>query len=99
MPMTVAVTVNVSRRVRGFLASCMLQVGPGIYTAPRMSVAVRGRVEAVLRSWFSNEREDASILMAWADASRPEGQGLLTLGAPPYKLVEYDGVVLSTLRS
>ncbi|MGE4554307.1 MAG: type I-E CRISPR-associated endoribonuclease Cas2e [Desulfovibrionaceae bacterium] len=96
--MTVVVTVNVSGRVRGFLASCMLQVAPGVYTAPRMSAGVRQRVESVLRSWFGSEGEGASILMVWADGGLAAGQGLLTLGNPPYELVEYDGLVLSTLR-
>jgi CRISPR-associated protein Cas2 len=97
--MTVVVTVNVSGRVRGFLASCMLQVAPGVYTSPRMSGAVRERVEAVLRNWFGHESTEASILMTWADTTRPEGQGLVTFGTPPYDLMEYDGLVLSTLRS
>lgn len=98
MPMTVVITVNASGRVRGFLASCMLQVAPGVYTSPRMSSGVRERVEAVLRSWFPSECGGASILMLWADSTLPEGQGLVTLGTPPYQLVAYDGLVLSTLR-
>jgi CRISPR-associated protein Cas2 len=98
VPMTVVLTVNASGRVRGFLASCMLQVAPGVYTAPRMSSGVRERVEAVLRSWFPSESGESSILMLWADPKLPAGQGLMTLGTPPYRLVAYDGLVLSTLR-
>ena len=96
--MTVAVTRNVSPRVRGFLASCMLQVGPGVYSAPRMSRAVRQRVEHVLRGWFAGE-QNASVVLLWADGSLPEGQGLCVLGSPPYDLVEYDGMILSKLGS
>ena len=42
--MTVVVTRNVPGRYRGFLASCMLEVAPGVYTNPGMTRAVRERV-------------------------------------------------------
>ena len=32
--MTVVVTVNVEGRYRGFLASVMLEIAPGVYTSP-----------------------------------------------------------------
>ena len=51
MPMTVVVTNNVPNRFRGFLASCMCEIAPGGYTAPRLTKAVRERVWAVLESW------------------------------------------------
>ena len=44
MPMTVIVTRNVEDRYRGFLASCMLEIAPGVYTGPRMTPGVRDRV-------------------------------------------------------
>ena len=50
--MTVVVTRNVVDRFRGFLASCMLEVAPGVYTAPRMNAAVRNRVWLVMEEWF-----------------------------------------------
>jgi len=99
VPMTVVVTTNASGRTRGFLASCMVQIAPGIYTSPRMSRAVRERVEAVLREWFGAESPEASVVMLWADGTLPQGQGMLILGSPPYSLVEYDGLVLSTIAS
>lgn len=99
MPMTVVITTSVSGRTRGFLASCMLQVAPGVYTSPRMTRGVRERVEAVLREWFSSEAPEASVLMLWADGTLPQGQGMLTLGSPPYSLVDYDGVILSTIAA
>jgi CRISPR-associated endoribonuclease Cas2 subtype I-E len=46
--MTVIVTRDVVARFRGFLASCMLEIGLGVYTAPRMNAAVRTRVWSVL---------------------------------------------------
>lgn len=35
--MTVVVTVNVESRYRGFLASTMLEIAPGVYTSPQMT--------------------------------------------------------------
>lgn len=92
MSMTVVVTRNVSDRVRGFLASSMLDIAPGVYSAPRISPAVRERIWNVLNDWFSNE-QNASIVMLWADLSMPGGQAVLALGAPPIKIVEIDGLL------
>ena len=52
--MTVVVTRDVAPRFRGFLASCMLEIGPGVYTAPRMNAGVRERVWAVMQEWYWN---------------------------------------------
>lgn len=92
--MTVIVTRNVSDRVRGFLSSSMLELGPGIYTGARLSVAVRSRIWGVLEEWFPAERE-ASIVMVWREPKLPGGQAVRTLGVPPVSLVEMDGLVLT----
>jgi CRISPR-associated protein Cas2 len=94
MSMTVAVTRNVSARIRGFLASSMLELAPGVYSAPRLSTAVRNRIWSVLTDWFAAEQE-ASIVMVWVDPSMPGGQNVRTLGLPPIELVELDGIVLT----
>ena len=39
--MTIVVTVNVEARYRGFLASTMLEIAPGVYTSPRMTSGIR----------------------------------------------------------
>ena len=70
MSMTVVVTRNVSMRVRGFLASTMLEVVTGVYSAPRISPAVRERIWQVLDGWFVHER-DASIVMLWQEREVP----------------------------
>ena len=92
--MTVIVTRNVSARVRGFLASVMLELAPGVYSAPRISPAVRDRVWSVLDEWFPNE-QDASITMIWQDRDTPGGQAVRTLGIPPVNIVEVDGLLLA----
>lgn len=94
MSMTLVATRNVSARVRGFLASVMLELAPGVYSAPRISPAVRERVWRVLADWFPNE-SDASIVMVWADRDLPGGQAVRVLGAPPIEFVEVDGLILS----
>lgn len=97
MSMTVVVTRNVSDRVRGFLASSMLELAPGVYSAPRISPAVRNRIWRVLVEWFPNETE-ASIVMVWVNSDMPCGQSVLTLGSPPVKIIEIDGL-LTALRN
>ena len=94
MPMTVVVTRNMPGRFRGFLASCMCEIAPGVYTAPRMSAAVRERVWTVLRSWFAGE-PDQAILMTWPDRNLIGGQQVLSLGVPRKDLWNLDGVYLA----
>ena len=94
MSMTVVVTRNVSSRVRGFLASVMLELAPGVYSAPRISPAVRDRIWDVLSDWFPNERE-SSIIMIWQERELPGGQAVRTLGSPPIELTSLDGLVLA----
>lgn len=94
MSMTVMVTRNASGRVRGFLASTMLELSPGVYSAPRMSPAVRERVWSVLTNWFPGER-DASVVMIWQTRDQPGGQAVRTLGVPPVNLCEVDGLLLA----
>lgn len=94
MSMTVVVTRNVSARVRGFLASVMLELAPGVYSAPRINPAVRERIWNVLEEWFPNEN-DASIVLVWAERAMPGGQAVRVLGSPPVQLVELDGLIVA----
>ncbi len=92
--MTVVVTRNVSPRIRGFLASTMLEVAPGVYSAPRQSPAVRERIWKVLEEWFALE-QDAAIVMLWREPAMPGEQAVRTLGTPPVGLVEIDGLIIA----
>lgn len=94
MPMTVVVTRNVSNRMRGFLASSMLELEAGVFTATRMSASVRNRVWVVIKGWWRYEI-NASVIMVWADSQCACGQRVQTLGIPPIDLVEVDGLVLA----
>ena len=94
MAMTVVVTRNVGERFRGYLASGMCELAPGVYTAPRMTAAVRDRVWGVLESWFALG-EDASIVMTWPESTLPGGQAVRVLGEPTAELIDHDGVYLA----
>lgn len=93
MPMTVVVTRDVSPRFRGFLASCMLEIAPGVYTAPEMTRSVRDRAWAVLSDWYSWEPAGA-VVMTWPDSALPGAQAVLLLGESPKDLYVVDGHVL-----
>ena len=94
MPMTVMITTKVSGRIRGFVASCMCELAPGVYTSPRMNAAVRERVWRVMESWFDDFR-DGSVLMTWPSNRKLGGQEVLSLGLPQVDLVELDGIYLA----
>lgn len=91
--MTVVVTSNVLMRFRGFLASSMLEIAPGVYTAPKMTKGVRERVWKVINDWYNCE-PTGSIVMTWSDSTLTSGQGVLTLGIPAKELYNYDGIFL-----
>jgi CRISPR-associated protein Cas2 len=91
--MTLVVTRDVPARFRGFLASCMLELAPGVYTSPAMSKAVRERVWTVLASWYAAEVM-GQVVMTWPDSTDPCGQCFLLLGDPPKDLFDVDGIVL-----
>jgi CRISPR-associated protein Cas2 len=95
MPMTVAVTRNAPERYRGFLASCMLELAPGVYVSPNMNKGVRQRVWEVCSSWQGELPADGSVLMTFVDRAQPAGLGVLLLGCPRKELVEHDGVWLA----
>ena len=92
--MVVIVTRDVADRFRGFLGSCMLELAPGVYTAPRMNPGVRDRVWAVLSDWFGQQRKGC-VVMTWRDPALASGQGVLCLGSPPIDIIDADGVLLA----
>ena len=93
MPMCVVVTRDVPARFRGFLASCMLEIAPGVYTQPDMTAAIRKRVWKVLADWWEYYQQ-GSVVMTWAAPQSAERQGVLTLGEPARDLVLYDDMYL-----
>lgn len=93
MPATVVVTRDVEPRYRGFLASAMLEVAPGVYVAPAMSRGVRERVWSVMGDWF-DAMGNGAITIVWRDSRALGGLSMLHLGDPPKEIREADGVLL-----
>ena len=91
--MTVVVTVNVEARYRGFLASAMLEIAPGVYTSPRMTSGIRERIWDVLSRWYY-ELGQGTIVMTWRDPAAVGEQRIRTLGEAPKDIVDADGVYL-----
>ena len=93
MPMTIVVTRDVADRYRGFLASVMPEVAPGVYIAPELSRGVRERLWAVLGNWWL-ALPGGSIVLAWKDDNAPGRLGIASLGIPVRKLADFDGVLV-----
>ncbi|MBC7165495.1 MAG: type I-E CRISPR-associated endoribonuclease Cas2 [Roseovarius sp.] len=93
MPLTVIVTRDVEARYRGFLTSVMLEVSAGVYVAPDMSAGVRERVWNVLANWWDTLRR-GSLVMVWRDKAATGHLRIETLGEPPKKIVDADGILL-----
>ena len=93
MPMTVIVTRNVEARYRGFLASAMLEVAPGVYVSPDLSKGVRERIWTVLAKWYAHLGNGA-IALIFADSTATGGLRLDHLGDPPKEVWDADGVLL-----
>jgi len=79
--MTIVVTRNVEGRVRGFLASTMLEIAGGVYAAPNLTPAVRARIWEVLEKWQIGTRDDGAV-MTCPDAHASGGLVVRTLGEP-----------------
>jgi len=90
MAMTVIVTRDVEDRYRGFLLSCMPEIGPGIYISPNLSKGTRERIWEVLRSWH-DKLQKGSLTLAFADTSSPSGLNVESLGTPRKDVVDFDG--------
>jgi CRISPR-associated protein Cas2 len=72
----------------------MLEMAPGVYSAPRISPNVRERLWRVLSEW-SEAEDKASIVMLWQDYQVTEGQAVQVLGEPLVELIEIDGLILT----
>lgn len=95
MAMTVAVTRNTPDRFNGFLASCMHDIAPGVYVAPRMKKSVRERVWTVMLDWSELLPSDGGVVLFWKSRTAPSGLGMRFVGWPKKELVEHEGVWLT----
>jgi CRISPR-associated protein Cas2 len=97
MPMTVVVTRDVAARYRGFLASVMPEIAPGVYVAPELAKGVRERIWKVAQDWWAT-MPGAALVIAWKDTSAPGGLGIQFLGVPPVDLADLDGILVVRRR-
>lgn len=97
MSMTIAVTRNLPGRFDGFLCSCMQEIAPGVYVAPRMKKAVRERTWNVMLEWNELIPQDGGVVLLWKSRDAPSGLGVRLLGWPKKEFVEHEGMWL-TLR-
>jgi len=89
--MTIAVTRNVPDRFRGFLASCMLEIAPGVYVEPNMNAGVRDRIYQVMLEWAAFIPEDGGVMILWRDSKHPSGLGIGTVGWAKTELINHEG--------
>jgi CRISPR-associated protein Cas2 len=97
MSMTVIVVETVEDRFIGFLSSCMLQVGIGVFISSSMNAGVRDRVWSVLEGWHAS-LQDGKIIMAYKDKNEASGIALRHLGQIKRKVVNIDGI-MSVLKN
>lgn len=95
MSMTIAVTRNVPNRFNGFISSCMHEIAPGVYVAPRMKKSVRERLWEVMMEWSELISDDGGVVLFWKSRKAPSGLGVRVLGWPKKELVEYEGMWLT----
>jgi len=93
--MTIAITRNLPNRFDGFICSCMHELTPGVYVAPRMKKSVRERLWGVMMEWSGLIPEDGGLVLFWRSRKAPSGLGVRVLGWPKKELVEYEGMWLT----
>lgn len=91
MSMTIVVTRDVAARYRGFLASVMPEIAPGMYVSPALSQSIRERIWEVVERWWE-EAPGGSILLSYSSRTEPGGLAIKSVGLPPVQLALLDGV-------
>lgn len=97
MALTVAITRDVEDRYRGFLASAMLELAPGVYASPSLSARARDKIWDVLSEWHSHLNH-GSVVLIYPDTKADGGLSVRHLGTPPRQALRLDGVLLTRLR-
>lgn len=95
MAMTIAVTRNTPDRYNGFLCSCMHEIAPGVYVAPRMKKSVRERVWQVMMDWSELLDEESGVVLFWKSRTAPSGMAMRVIGWPKKEIIEHEGTWLT----
>lgn len=97
MALTVLITRDVDDRYRGFLASAMLELAPGVYASPSLSAKARERIWSIVSDWH-RQLQRGSLVLFHPDRQADGGLSVRHLGTPPREAVRLDGVMLTRLR-
>lgn len=97
MPLTLVVTRDVAARYRGFLASVMPEIAPGVYISPDLSAGVRERVWAVMEEWWE-QAPGAAAVLAYTDKQAVGRLAIRTLGTPPVEVADVCGIRVGVRR-
>ena len=90
--MMILVVERASPKIRGFLSSWCLQVATGVYVA-NLPHAIREKIWAQLEEWAPTEM--AAVLL-WTRGDSEQGLRFLQRGTPRRRLVEIEGLVVSS---
>lgn len=94
MALTVLITRDVEDRYRGFLASAMLEVAPGVYANPHLGARARDQIWSVLADWHGRLQR-GSVVLLFSDRQSDGGLSVRHLGTPPVQPIRLDGVLLT----
>jgi len=93
--MTIVVTRNLPDRFSGFLASCMVEIAPSVFVAPRLSKNVRERIWEVALNWSPLIPADGGFFMLWNDPRSASGFDMNIIGWPKKEMTQVNGIWLS----
>lgn len=94
MSFTVIITRDVQPRFRGFLASAMLEIAPGVYVSPRLNVKVRERVWETIEKWFYTLQR-GSIVMVTRNTSSIGKMDVKILGDTQKEIINFEHLLLT----
>ena len=94
MALTVLITRDVEDRYRGFLASALLELAPGVYASPVLSARAREKIWNVVADWHA-QLGSGSIVLLYPDRQADGGMVVRSLGQPPRQPIRVDGVLLT----
>jgi CRISPR-associated protein Cas2 len=93
MVLTILITRDVEDRYRGFLASAMLEMAPGVYASPYLGARSRDQIWHVVSEWHA-QLQRGSLVLIYPDRQADGGLRVRHLGMPPREPVGVDGVIL-----
>lgn len=97
MSFTVVITRDVQPRYRGFLASIMLEIAPGVYVSPRLNPAVRDRIWGTLEKWHGSLGR-GTVVMVSRNTSSIGKMTVKSLGQMRNELIDYEHLLLTRKR-